>query len=82
MATTTIIELQSSTPNDSSQVDLMGEPPPDAIFAQSQLADSTVPDGGYGWVIVICGAIMTWWFVGTTYCWVRISFSIALFLIC
>src|ERR1700760_2219373 len=69
MSSTTSIELQSSPPNGSSQMDLMPEPPPDAIIAQSQLADATVPDGGYGWVIVTCCAIITWWFVGTTYCW-------------
>ncbi|KAL1852098.1 hypothetical protein Daus18300_012310 [Diaporthe australafricana] len=41
----------------------------DAIFHASQLADAAVPDGGYGWVIASACAVITWWFVGTTYCW-------------
>jgi hypothetical protein len=69
MASTTTVELQSFTHNGSSRSVLVDEPPPDAVIAQSQLADATVPDGGYGWVIVTCCAIITWWFVGTTYCW-------------
>jgi len=43
--------------------------PSDNVIAQSQLADSNVPDGGYGWVIVSACAVLTFWFVGTTYCW-------------
>jgi hypothetical protein len=31
--------------------------------------DTTVPDGGYGWVAVFGCAVLTWWFVGTTYSW-------------
>ncbi|KAH8904855.1 MFS general substrate transporter [Coniochaeta sp. PMI_546] len=30
---------------------------------------TTVPDGGYGWIAVFGCAIITWWFVGTTYSW-------------
>jgi hypothetical protein len=31
--------------------------------------DTTVPDGGYGWVAVFGCDVLTWWFVGTTYSW-------------
>ncbi|KAF4472724.1 major facilitator superfamily transporter [Fusarium albosuccineum] len=41
----------------------------DEILKASILADSTVPDGGYGWVIVGSGAVMLWWALGTTYAW-------------
>ena len=37
------------------------------VLAASRQADEAVPDGGYGWVIVTGCAIMTFWFVGTTY---------------
>lgn len=30
---------------------------------------TTVPDGGYGWIAVFGCAVITWWFVGTTYSW-------------
>ncbi|KAF5009601.1 hypothetical protein FDECE_4206 [Fusarium decemcellulare] len=41
----------------------------DEILKASRLADSAVPDGGYGWVIVGSGAVMLWWALGTTYAW-------------
>ncbi|RKK67504.1 hypothetical protein BFJ69_g14448 [Fusarium oxysporum] len=31
--------------------------------------ETTVPDGGYGWIAVFGCAVITWWFVGTTYSW-------------
>jgi hypothetical protein len=41
---------------------------PDAIIAASRLADANVPEGGYGWVIVIsCFAQLFW--LGTSYSW-------------
>ncbi|ETS73622.1 hypothetical protein PFICI_14568 [Pestalotiopsis fici W106-1] len=43
--------------------------PSDAVLRESQLADAAVPDGGFGWVIASACAVMTWWFVGITYCW-------------
>lgn len=41
----------------------------DPAMAASRLADSSVPDGGYGWVAVSGCAVLTWWFVGTSYSW-------------
>ena len=39
------------------------------IIEVSRLADATVPDGGYGWVIVSVCFIIAFWFVGTSYSW-------------
>lgn len=41
----------------------------DAIMQASLAADSEVPEGGYGWVIILACALLCFWFVGTTYCW-------------
>ncbi|KAK5991561.1 Aspyridones efflux apdF-like protein [Cladobotryum mycophilum] len=41
----------------------------DDVLEASRLADATVPDGGYGWVIIAGCAVITWWFVGTSYSW-------------
>ena len=41
----------------------------DAVLEASRLADSTVPDGGYGWVVVAGSFVVSWWFVGTSYSW-------------
>jgi hypothetical protein len=40
-----------------------------SILEASRRADSNVPDGGYGWVIVGSCAVLAWWTVGTSYCW-------------
>lgn len=45
------------------------DPAVDAIIAESLLADSQVPDGGYGWVVIFACSILTFWFVGTSYSW-------------
>ena len=46
------------------------EPPaPTDVVTASRLADSTVPDGGYGWIVVVGCSLVTFWFVGTSYCW-------------
>ncbi|OAA53110.1 monocarboxylate permease [Cordyceps fumosorosea ARSEF 2679] len=41
----------------------------DAIIAASRALDEECPDGGYGWVIVLSGAMLMWWASGTTYAW-------------
>jgi hypothetical protein len=42
---------------------------PDTIIAASRLADSQVPDGGYGWVVIGACSVLAFWFIGTTYSW-------------
>lgn len=41
----------------------------DDVLQASRLADSEVPEGGYGWVVVLAGAVQLWWSLGTTYAW-------------
>lgn len=45
------------------------ESEPNDLMQASAIADSEFPDGGYGWVAVSACAVMTWWFVGTSYSW-------------
>ncbi|PON26629.1 major facilitator superfamily transporter [Trichoderma gamsii] len=41
----------------------------DHVLEASREADSTVPEGGYGWAIVAGGFVLLWWSLGTTYAW-------------
>ncbi|KAK5989526.1 MFS transporter asaE-like protein [Cladobotryum mycophilum] len=41
----------------------------DDVLEASHVADSTAPDGGYGWVVILSGFILLWWSLGTTYAW-------------
>ncbi|KAJ5509674.1 hypothetical protein N7527_011817 [Penicillium freii] len=51
------------------QNDLSTTPSETDIMQQSLLADSQVPDGGEAWVVISGCAVVTWWFIGTSYCW-------------
>ncbi|KAL7807918.1 MFS general substrate transporter [Trichoderma aethiopicum] len=73
-STTTAVELlqlpvqtsrfHNSTSNEESQ-----NASSDDILEASRLADSAVPEGGYGWVAVGACAVISWWFVGMGYSW-------------
>ncbi|PNS17844.1 Riboflavin transporter MCH5 [Sphaceloma murrayae] len=71
MATTTAtdIELEPVSRVTGSRLDLSTTNDTDRILQASREADSGVPDGGYGWVVIGGCTILTWWFVGTSYCW-------------
>ncbi|RYO82076.1 hypothetical protein DL764_009666 [Monosporascus ibericus] len=72
-STTTAIELEQrrptathrELPNSSDR----GSSDLDPVLQASQQADSEVPDGGYGWVVVMSCAILSWWVIGTSYSW-------------
>jgi hypothetical protein len=70
-STTTAVELlqfppQSNTSshnrfhNDASTTESQS-PSSDDVLEASRLADSAVPDGGYGWVVVSGCAVIAWW---------------------
>ena len=69
----TAIELSSpqseSTTAHIRQTHTATQPTPDNILHASQIADSTVPDGGYGWAVIFGGSVLAFWFVGTIYSW-------------
>lgn len=67
--TTTTINLTQRDVSTPSHHASSADPEDDPVLAASRLADSSVPDGGYGWVVVLGCAVITWWFVGTNYSW-------------
>jgi len=71
MSSTQTLEL-SEPINTLSQQDWNASATPasgDNIVEASRLADASVPEGGYGWVVVAACSLVTFWFVGTTYSW-------------
>jgi hypothetical protein len=74
-STTTAIELESRGLTVLQQREPIEEAPTsgddsvDPVLEASRLADSDVPDGGYGWVVVISCAVLAWWTIGASYAW-------------
>jgi len=73
-STTGTVEVELSTRNNVISTNLeeaaaIDESDTADILAASRLADSTVPEGGYGWVVIFACSVITFWFVGTTYSW-------------
>ncbi|KAL7811380.1 MFS general substrate transporter [Trichoderma gracile] len=73
-STTTAVELlqlpvQSNRFHNNASSDESQNAPSDDVLEASRLADSVVPDGGYGWVVVGACAVISWWFVGMGYSW-------------
>lgn len=69
--TSTAVELQDN-PGQERQLKAPAStaaPPSDNAMQASLLADSQVPDGGNGWVVISGCAMVTWWVTGTAYCW-------------
>ncbi|KAI0147633.1 major facilitator superfamily transporter [Xylariaceae sp. FL1272] len=70
-STTTAFELQDSrlTVLQREAHEAPAETTSDPVLEASRLADSDVPDGGYGWVVVGSCATLAWWTIGTSYSW-------------
>ncbi|KAI1266060.1 major facilitator superfamily domain-containing protein [Xylariaceae sp. FL1019] len=70
-STTTAFELQDSRHSilQREAHEAPAETAGDPVLEASRLADSDVPDGGYGWVVVASCATLSWWTIGTSYSW-------------
>ncbi|KAL4734775.1 major facilitator superfamily domain-containing protein [Aspergillus similis] len=71
-SSTTSVELSSVTGTGERlhRADPSSLPAHDTSNTQASAdADSQLPDGGYGWVAVSGCAVLTWWFIGTSYSW-------------
>ncbi|KAF7365702.1 Monocarboxylate permease Mch4 [Mycena venus] len=70
---TTMAEVQRSLSGPSIELERRSvasrAPSESQIPPTSNTVDSQVPDGGYGWAVVFGCAVLTWWFVGTSYSW-------------
>lgn len=68
---TTAVELPNLNHSNERQRNLASAPEAveDDIMRESLIADSQVPDGGYGWILIFACAVVTWWFVGASYTW-------------
>jgi hypothetical protein len=70
MATSTTTSIQLREGDEVGSIRSEVQPTPeDEIAALSQAADSAVPEGGYGWVVVTCCAIIMFFFTGLNYSW-------------
>lgn len=76
MSSTTAIQLiELEAPNSSIRAPpqlsnrKLGRSTNEEVLQASRQADSEVPEGGYGWVVITSGAILLWWSLGTTYAW-------------
>ncbi|KAB8229393.1 MFS general substrate transporter [Aspergillus alliaceus] len=73
LSVSTAIELQEGTQVEGRLTKPSGDRTPgestDELLQASLVADAEVPDGGYAWVVISACAVITWWFIGTSYCW-------------
>ncbi|KAJ3496080.1 hypothetical protein NLG97_g2920 [Lecanicillium saksenae] len=77
MATTTSTAVELGTFRNESQrttIQLRGmahesDSDLDPILEASRIADESVPDGGYGWVVIGACAVVSFWLTGVNYSW-------------
>jgi hypothetical protein len=65
----TLEELPPRQSQTKSSLDSASARDDDPILQASHAADSDLPEGGYGWVVVGGCAVIAWWVTGTTYAW-------------